>query len=150
MEIIIGFAGLIISFVLYMAGKRQGEKLEQERYSNERALAKDERLHEQSSKAADEYVKMARTNYDNGPHAMATLALQLLKSDSFVRGAINEMHLRSGQDPWSSDSKYIEDVDLVRFFEYVNENKIDFFNTSVEDVAIKVKKLGGIRKNITA
>ena len=51
---------------------------------------------------------------------------------------------------FESISDYIEDVDLVRFFEYVNENKIDFFNTSVEDVAIKVKKLGGIRKNITA
>jgi len=150
MEIIIGLAGLIISIMLYIAGKRHGEKLEQERYFNERALAKDERLHELASKVADDYVTMARSRYDNGPHGMATLALHLLKSDQLIREAIEEMHLRSGHNPWYSDTKYIEDVDLVRFFEYVSENKINFFKTTVSEVANKVKELGGNRKNITA
>ncbi|MCH7826775.1 MAG: hypothetical protein IIC75_02190 [Bacteroidetes bacterium] len=150
MEILIGLTGLIISIVLFMVGKRHGEKLEQKRYSNERALTKDERLHELASKVADEYVKMTRSRKDNGLHAMATLALHLLKSDTLIREAINEMHLRSGHNPWYADSKYIEDVDLVRFFEYVSENKINFFKASVADVAIKVKELGGIRKNVTA
>ena len=115
MEIIIGLAGLIISIILYIAGKRQGERLEQERFYNERALAKDNRLQELVSKIADDYVAMTRSRYDNGPHAMATLALHLLKSDRLIREAIEEMHLRSGYNPWHLDSKYVEDVDLVCF-----------------------------------
>lgn len=146
MEIIIGVVSIAISIILFVIGKNHGEKLEKKRYLNERELAKDDRLHELVSKVADDYVQIARSRYDNGPHALATLALHLLKDDSLIREALNEMHLRSGHNPWFKDSKHVEDIDLVQFFEYVSTNKIDFFKSSVEEVAIKVREMGGTRK----
>jgi hypothetical protein len=91
---------------------------------------------------------MARSNYDNGPHALSTLALHLLTSDALIREAIGEMHLRSGNDPWQGKSKLLDDVDLVKFFEYVSQMKVDFFRTSIEDIAAKVKELGGVRRDV--
>jgi hypothetical protein len=150
MEIIIAIAGFLLSIALYVAGTRHGEKLERERVANERAIEHDRRLHELVSKVADEYVSMARSHYDSGPHALATLALHLLTSDTLIREAISEMHLRSGNDPWLGNSKSVEDVDLVKFFEYVTQTKVDFFSTPLEEVARKVKGLGGVRRHVAA
>ena len=149
MEIIIGIVGLVVSIGLYWAGKRHGESLERERQAHERFLQQDERMHQLASKAADDYVQMARLNQDSGPHALGTLALHLLASDELIRNAIHEMYLRSGNDPWNGKSNYLENIDLVHFFTYVKENKVDFFSTSVENAAKAVKEHGGLRKSAT-
>jgi hypothetical protein len=146
METIITIIGLLVTIGIYFAGMKQGEKQERDRRKHERAIEQDKRLHELASKVADEYVAMSRSFLDNGPHALASLALQLLGSDMLIREALNEMHLRSGHDPWLKYSKFVDDVDLVQFFEYVHKYKIDFFKTTVEEVAQKVKANGGVRK----
>jgi hypothetical protein len=147
MEIVIGIVGLFVSIGLYLAGKRHGEKLERERQAHERSLEEIRRLHELSSKAADDYVKMARSHYDEGIHALASLALELLGSDKLIREAIQEMHLRSGRNPWGDQSGKVDDIDLVSFFTYVRQNKVDFFRSSVENVAKAVRESGGLRKS---
>ena len=146
MEIVIGIVGLFVSVGLYLAGKRHGEKLERERQAHERSLEETRRLHELSSKAADEYVKMARSHYDEGPHALASLALELLGSDKLIRETIQEMYLRSGHNPWGNQSGMVDDIDLVSFFTYVREKKVDFFHTTIENVAKAVRESGGLRK----
>ncbi|MFH0989615.1 MAG: hypothetical protein V1799_06315 [bacterium] len=150
MEAILTVIGLIITIIIYFAGIKQGQRQERDRRKHERAIEQDKRLHELASKAADEYVVMARSNRDNGPHALATLALQLLGSDMIIREALKEMHLRSGHDPWLGKSKFVDDLDLVKFFEYVHQSKIDFFKISVEDIAQRVRMDGGIRTTNTA
>jgi hypothetical protein len=146
MEIIIAIIGVLVTIGIFIAGIKQGERQERDRRKHERAIEQDKRLHELASKAADEYVTLSRTYKDNGPHALASLALQLLGSDMMIREALKEMHLRSGYDPWLGNTKFVEDVDLVKFFEYVHQSKIDFFKTTVEEVAQKVKANGGVRK----
>jgi hypothetical protein len=150
MEIVIGIVGLMLSIGLYCAGKHHGEKLERERQLHERSLQADQRLHELSSKAADDYLQMARSHFDEGPHALASLALELLGSDELIREAIKEMHLRSGRNPWGDQSGKVDDIDLVSFFTYVRQNKIDFFQTSIENVAKAVRENGGLRKKPSA
>jgi len=112
-----------------------GQRLERERQDN--ALA---------SKVADEYVALARSRRDGGPHALATLGLHMLGSDALIRQAIREMHARSGSDPWSGAGRFAEDVDLVRFFGWVSDHHPDFHMTSVEEVAKQVQAAGGHRR----
>jgi len=91
-----------------------------------------------TSRVADEYVRMARGHIDSGPHALAELGLQNLGSDEAIREAIQEMRIRSGGDPWAGQSHHVQGTDLVMFFSFVSENRVNFFHTSVEAVAAQV------------
>jgi len=119
-----------------VAGQADVERLEQER-----------RQRELASKMVDEYVALARPRRDAGPHALATLGLDLLGSDTLIRQAIREMEARSGTDPWSGQAHHVEDVDLVRFFGWVRDTRVDFLRGgTVEDVAKQVRAAGGLRR----
>src|SRR5207237_2508447 len=97
-------------------------------------------------KLVDEYVKLARPRHDAGPHALATLGLHSLKSDALIREAIQEMAARSGTDPWSGYTHYVEDIDLVKFFAWVRQRNHNFLaDGTVQDVAQQVKAAGGHR-----
>ncbi len=150
MESIIAVIAVVVSIAIYFAGKKQGERQERDRRTHELAAEQGQRLHELASKAADEYVNMARSRFDNGPHALGSLALHLLESDSLIRESIREMHLRAGHDPWFGTGTFVEDVDLVEFFRYAHESKIDFAHVTVEEIAQRVRATGGKRnKNAT-
>ena len=135
---------------MFFAGMRRGERLERERRDHERTLERERQQYERElererqqrelvSKVADEYVRMARNRYDAGPHALASIGLDVLGSDALIREAIREMHVRSGSDPWSGHGAHVKGIDLVRFFKYVRENRLNFFSISVEEVAQRVR-----------
>lgn len=116
-------------------GQASAEQLEEQR-----------RLRDRADKMVDEYVALARPRHDAGPHALATLGLHALKSDALIRDAIQLMHERTGLDPWSGYARFVEGVDLVKFFERVQEMKFDFLRDgTVEDVTRKVKAADGYR-----
>ena len=127
--------------ITYIIGVRRGEGQERERRNHEVQLEARRRLDELASKAADEYVQMARAKYDAGPHVLASLSLDFLGSSALIEEAIREMHLRSGSDPWGGSSSHIHDLDLVAFFKYVRDEKVDFFSTltTIGEVARRVR-----------
>jgi hypothetical protein len=149
-EAIIGIVGVLVSVVTFYAGIRRGERQERERREHELALERERQRHDREmedqrherelvSKVADEYVRMARSALDSGPHALARIGLEVLGSDRLVRQAIHEMHVRSGNDPWAGHAKHVEEVDLVEFFKLVREKNYNFFTISVQDVANQVR-----------
>jgi hypothetical protein len=56
------------------------------------------------------------------------------------------MRARTGTDPWAGQAGVVEDVDLVRFFEWARNQNVNFIQTSVADVAKQVNEAGGKRK----
>lgn len=167
-ELIIAAIGVVVSVLLYFAGIRRGERQERLRQAHERQMEADRQAHERqlererqehqqqlererqeqqlASKVADEYVDMARRNYDSGLHAMARLSLDSLGSDELIRRAIEEMRVRTGRDPWGAKAGQVEDIDLLAFFRYVRERRIDFFSTPIENVVEEVRRAGGVRR----
>jgi hypothetical protein len=140
MELVIGIIGIVIAIGTCLAGIRQGRKQERERRKHEWEMELDRRRHELASKVADEYVEMARRNFDSGPHALANLGLEQLGDDKLIREAINEMKVRTGRDPWGKYSELIADIDLVEFFKYVREHSVDLFRTSIQEIVVKIRK----------
>jgi len=67
---------------------------------------------------------------------------ETLGSDKLIQHAISEMHIRTNTDPWGGEGQYVEDLDLVAFFTFVRENRVDFFHTSIEAVAKRVREAG--------
>ena len=126
--------GVVVAGATYLLGRRDGRQ--QERDRRDEALA---------SKVADEYVALARPHHDAGPHALATLGLHALRSDAVIREAIREMEVRSGTDPWEGSARHVEDVDLVKFFEWARDHRVNFHATTVEAVAQQVRDTAGRR-----
>lgn len=162
METIIAAAGIIISALTYFAGVKRGKResqeqreheirLEVERQEHDGLMEASRRRHERIVRVADQYVTWARKHHDNGPHALVHLGLEQLGSDADIREAIEDMRVRNGHgnDPWAGAGGEVEDVDLVVFFRHVRENGIDFFRTTVADVAEEVRLLDGGRREKT-
>ncbi len=79
---------------------------------------------------------------------MAELGLETLGSDRLIRHAIREMQIRTNTDPWGGEAQHVEDLDLVAFFRFVRENRVNFFHTTIEAVAKQVREVGGQRINV--
>ena len=148
--------GITMSVLIYFAGVQRGKLAERRRKDHEQKLMQANLDHqtelelqrqqkELKSKVADEYVQMSRTSRDNGPHALASLGLDLLPDDRSIRESIHEMHVRTGKDPWQGHSHLVEDLDLAQFFAYIRKNRINFFNTPLH-VAVEQCKSQKIEK----
>lgn len=144
--------GIAVAIGLYFLGVHQGKHQETSRREHELLLERERREHdlamealrrhrERVEKVVDEFVEIVRKHLDGGPHALATLGLHQLGSDQAIREAVKEMLGRTGSDPWAGDSAQVENVDLVLFFKYVQENRVNFFQRSVESVAMAVRDL---------
>jgi len=107
----------------------------------------DDELRELASTMIEKYVTFAESHEDEGPHALATLNLAALGSDALIRKTIHRMYQRLGRDPWEGWARYIEDVDLVRFFTLVRDLRVNLqgSGTNVEEIAKQVKAAGGHR-----
>lgn len=132
LEVFLAFAAIIVAVLIYFAGVQRGTKQERDRQTREEMLEHNRREQNLASKVADEYVDMVRRRFDSGVHALARLGLHRLGSDQLIRQAIHEMEVRTGQDPWGQQSALLQDIDLVVFFQLVSEQKINFFETSLE------------------
>lgn len=134
-EALIGLAGLGFAVITYFVGLYQGKHQEASRRAHAWELEQDRRDHELASKMIDEYVRMARAAQDNGPHALSRLGLDQLGSDVLIRKAISEMHVRSGADPWAKWTGHADGIDLVEFFRYVRDQRINLHLTPLDKVA---------------
>ena len=104
-------------------------------------------LRDLASSMVDTYVTLAQSHSDAGPHALATLNLPALGSDALIRKTIHRMEQRVGRDPWEGWARFVEDVDLVKFFAWVREHgpNLHIAATNVEEVAKQVTAAGGQR-----
>ena len=145
LETIFGIIGIIVAISLYYAGVHQGRRLEKERQKHEISLEQDRRIFELSEKLTDEYVKMTRSSYDSGIHALGRLGLDQLKTSSAIRDAIDKMTARTGKDPLGRDRVQVEGINLFHFFKFIRDNQVDFFRTSLAD-AVRLFKEKELRK----
>ena len=139
-EVVISIIAILVSIGIFYAGYKLGERQECDRRSHERQMEHERRQSELVSKVAEQYADMAKKHYDNGPHALARLGLDSLGRDALIRQAIKEMQVLSADDPWGGKAECVAGIDLVKFFRYVRVNRIDFFKTSIEEVATRVRR----------
>ncbi|SRR6266566_2807698 len=104
-------------------------------------------LRELASRMVEKYVNLAESHKDEGPHALAELNLAALRSDGLIRKTIRRMEDRIGRDPWEGWARFVENVDLVKFFTLVRELRVNLHGsaTNVEEIAKQVKAAGGHR-----
>ena len=140
-EIVIGIVTLVVMVGIYFAGVRQGRKQSDEQRKHEWQLESDRRHYELVRRLADQYIEMGRGNKDRGPHLLARLGLDQLGDDKSIRDAIELMRIGDGVDPWWGAEKDVEGVNLVGFFKYVREKKVDFFKTKVAEVVQAMKSV---------
>jgi hypothetical protein len=138
-EILIGLAALVVSVLVYFAGVQRGIRQARAQQTHEEKLERERNERQLASKVADEYVTLVRTSRDAGPHAMATLGLHGLKSDRLIRQAIHEMGVRTARNPWGDEEQHVQGLDLVEFFRLAAENRVNFFETTVEQHAAVVR-----------
>lgn len=133
-------SAIIIAALIYFAGVQRGKISERKKADNDRELEMDRRIYERKSKLVDEYVAMVDNHRDSGVHALARLGLDQLGSDSIIRDAIEEMRGRTTASIWGGDRIHIENIDLVEFFRYVRQKKVNFFRESVEETIAHMQK----------
>ena len=150
LEIVITIIGILVAISTYFAGAKRGERQQRKQHEHEIRMERERQSKGIASKAVDEYVNMVRSLRDSGPHALTSIGLDLLGSDDLIRQAIHEMHVRSGTDPWAGQTHHVEDADLVLFFRYVREHRINFSQTSVEEVVRKLKTETGNKQHDVA
>ncbi len=107
----------------------------------------DGELRDLASSMVETYVTLAQKHSDEGPHALATLNLPALGSDALIRKTIHRMDQQVGRDPWEGWARFVEDIDLVKFFAWVREHGVSLHvsATNVEEVAKQVIAAGGQR-----
>jgi hypothetical protein len=138
-EILIGLAALVVSALIYFAGVQRGIRQARAQQTHEEKLERERNERQLASKVADEYVALVRNSRDAGPHAMVTLGLHGLKSDTLIRQAIHEMEVRTGRNPWGGEEQHVHGLDLVEFFRLAAENQVNFFESTVEQHATSVR-----------
>ena len=123
--------GILIPLFMFFYGQHRGEN--KERTRAKRGLA---------NRMIEEYLQMVRTHEDNGPSALAKLGLQALGDDGIIREAIEEMSDRAGpgNKPWRNENKFVLNVNLVEFFQFVRDQDIRFdLGINVEEAVKRFK-----------
>jgi len=88
----------------------------------------------------DQYLDISRKHQDSGLHLLAKLGLEQLKKDKLIRKATHLITITEGINPCGAYEKEVEGVDLVEFFRYVREKKVNFFKTNVGEVVLAMKR----------
>ena len=160
LESLLTIIAILVSIGIYYAGLRQGERqerrrrehdrdLEYERQHHERQLEQDRREQELASKVADEFVEMVRRHIDGGPPCDGQAWPRIVRIGQVDPTCYREMRIRSNSDPWGGEGQHVQDLDLVAFFRFIRENRVDFFHTTIEAVAQQVRNAGGVKRDAT-
>lgn len=119
-EIIVGIGGLILSALTYFAGVQRGLQKE-----------KEERINEVLNK----YMGFRKSNFTGGYDGLVKSGVATLKNDQEIRELYKLITQHGERAPL--EIKKFKNVNLI-FFDYVIENKVDFFKTSVEEIINKI------------
>lgn len=127
-EILIGLAGLVLSVLTYFAGVQRTQK----------RLSREER-NARIQKVLDKYMAFRRSNYTSGLDGLEKAGAATLMSDDEVRELISLIVKHGEDNPLGSRAHLFDTVDFKEFFDYVINNRIDFFNTRAEDIIERLR-----------
>ena len=125
-EILIGLGGLLLSVLTYFAGVQGTQKRPSKKERNTRI-----------QKVLDKYMGFRRSNYTSGIDGLQKAGAATLMSDDEVRELIDLIIKHGDANPLGNKAHLFDTIDFKRFFDYVANNRIDFFDTRVEDVLEK-------------
>ena len=122
----IGFWGLVVSGLLYIAVGQRVARAEWRRLADQDSRDEGQNQSTLADAKVEEYWNLVSRNYASGIHALVTLGLHELDSDQHIRDAIESMRLRTGKDPLSPQLREtLEGVDLREFFRCAAEKEVD-------------------------
>ena len=121
-EVIIGIGGLILSVLTYFAGVWRTEK----RHTTQDREARIRRVFER-------YMGFRRTNYTGGYDGLQKSGISTLVSNEEIRELMNLIVAHGEAHPLGSDHKIVfKNVDLLQFFRFAVEKRVNFLTTPVE------------------
>jgi hypothetical protein len=125
-EVLLALVGVVVAGMIYFATiQRNKLQADETRLAAERLAIR--------TRIIEEYAAKYERRKDAGPHLLATLGLAQLRSDSEIRSVIDEIRRRVGHDPWEGAREFVEQVNLLAFFEEAAEKRVDFIRTPVSE-----------------
>lgn len=123
-EILIGIGGLVLTVLAYFAGVWRAEK----RHAAEDRGARIKHVF-------DTYMGLRRISRTAGCDGLLKSGISTLKSNEEIQELL-ELIVRHGENHplGSNHDNVFQKVDLLKFFEYATQERINFLSVSVEQV----------------
>jgi hypothetical protein len=152
-NLLIALGGLLLSGLTYFAGVQRGKRDTAVRQHQEKDLAESQQEHERAlererqrearvTAAVERYADLYQRGISSAIYGLADSGLGLLHSDEEIRQAVDRMHQITRDNPWGTLGHHFDKVDLLTFFKFVSERRINFANQSVEQVIEQMKREG--------
>lgn len=123
-EVLIGTGGLILSVLTYFAGVWRTEN----RHTTQDREARIRRVFER-------YMEFRRTNYTGGYDGLQKSGISTLASNEEIMELMNLIVAHGEAHPLGSDHKVVfNNVNLLQFFRFAAEKRVNFITTPVERV----------------
>ena len=123
-ELLIGLGGLILSVLTYFAGVWRTER----RHSRE---DRDSRVR----RVFDRYMEFRRSNQTAGLDGLQKAGIATLASGDEIEELLALIVAHGEKHPLGADhATAFKGVDLLRFFRFAAERRVNFFQTRIEDV----------------
>ena len=139
LELAVAVATLVVMALVYFASAQRTERQARTRAELEGTQDEERRLAEVKRRIVEEYAQKYTRRSDAGPHLLASLGLPQLRSDTAIRNAIQEIHSRTGYDPWEGYGLDVQDLNLLHFFEQAAAANVDFTKTRVSEFASRFR-----------
>ena len=123
-EILIGIGGLILSVLTYFAGvsRTKRQLATQDREARIRVVL-------------DTYMDFRRKSKTDGLDGLQKAGIATLVSNAEIHELLGRIVAHGEHHPLGRDhATTFSGVDLPRFFQYAAQNRINFFQTSIEQV----------------
>lgn len=128
-ELLIGLAGLLLSVLTYLAGV----------WRTERRHKKDDR-EKRVQRVFAEYMKFRRTNWTGGYDGALKAGIATLESNAEIAEFCTLVVGHGELHPLGPDhASVFKGVNLLRFFRYAAQNRVNFITTPIEK-AIEASK----------
>ena len=122
-EILIGLAGVVLSVLTYFAGVWRTER----RHAKEDREARVRRVFEK-------YMDFRRSSYTGGYDGLQKAGIATLASNEEVDDVIRLILAHGEKHPLGSNhEETFRDVDLLRFFKFAAEQRVNFLAKPIED-----------------
>lgn len=136
-QVLIGLAGLILSVLTYFAGVRRAEMrhAREDRDRQQRHAQEDREL--RVDRVVDAYMGFRRSipPETSGLDGLLRAGIASLMSSDEVRDVINRIVAHGEKHPLGRDHERVfQGVELLRFFKFAADRRIDFLRVEVQDV----------------
>lgn len=143
LQVGLGIASLIGSLALWIGSHVHGKRSAAAAALRQDDLAARARIEHRIGRKVDAYLEMI-THPGAWPlQTLGELKLGELGSNEHIRRVLDEIEMRTRADPWEGHADVADEVDLVRFFTYVTEQKISITPANLRTMVVEVRNAGG-------